>query len=141
MITKNSMERGSLHIYGPREENDAFGSAFLTAAEGKKVVVIGFQKGKRVYSENFLKKLEPEMKFFVFEDVKNGLNYARKVLTTGECNLLILSELLTVVSEKKVSGEDLKNLLHAQGETDIILTGQKQEEILSDFFCNIAHNL
>ena len=60
-----------------------------------------------------LKRLEPDLKFFRFEhskerfedlpedqkheelmNMRNGFNFARKVMTTGECDVLILDEIL-----------------------------------------------
>ena len=63
-------------------------------------------------------------------NIKNGLNFAKKVLTTGECDLLILDEVLGLVNNHIVSLEELKSLLMIGGDTDtdIIMTGLVPEE-------------
>lgn len=128
------MGKGTIHIYVPEENGEssaAYGRALLDAAGGKKVVVIQFIKEKSVGNSDFFKKMEPEMKLFSFEDIRNGINYARKVLATEECDLLLLADILELVKTGSVTGADLKNILDAQGETDIILTGQFHGEEIS----------
>ena len=90
----------------------------------------------------FVKRLEPEIKLFCFEksdesfenltdeqkqeegrNIRNGLNYARKVLGTGECDLLILDEVLGLVENEIITAEELISLIDAREETSMILTG------------------
>ena len=124
------------------------------AASGKSVVIIQFLKGKGLADSEFLSRLEPEIKIFRFEksdvkfdeiseekkideilNIKNGLNFAKKVLATGECDLLILDELLGLIDNEIITVEDLKNLLDARDEeTDVILTGIS----LNDEVCMLA---
>ena len=90
-----------------------------------------------------ISRLEPEIKLFRFEksdedfvtlpkekqeeearNIRNGLNYAKKVLNTGECDMLILDEVLGLIDNKIITVEDFKNVLESRdGETDIIMTG------------------
>lgn len=61
------MENGAVQIYygeGHGKTNVAIGSAICAACDGKQAVVIQFLKGKK--EPEFLKKLEPEVKFFNF---------------------------------------------------------------------------
>ena len=53
------------------------------------------------------------------------MNFAKKVLTTGGCDLLILDEVLGLVDNQIITVEDLKNLLEmrSDAEMDIIMTG------------------
>ena len=122
---------------------------------GKSVVIIQFLKGKGLEESEFLRRLEPEIKLFRFEksgedfaeltkeqkeeeisNIKNGLNFAKKVLTTGECDLLILDEVLGLIDNRIITVEDLKNLLETRSdaETDIIMTGIA----LNDGVCALA---
>ena len=90
----------------------ALGEALIAAASGKRVVVIQFLKGGLTDS-TFERQLEPEIKIFRFEksdadflslpedkqreeaqNIRNGICFARKVLTTGQCDLLVLDEVL-----------------------------------------------
>ena len=56
-------------------------------------------------------------------NIRNGMNFANKVLATGECNLLILDEVLGLLDKNIIKTEDLRTLLDSRGETDVILTG------------------
>lgn len=147
------MDRGIIHIYtgdGRGKSPAAIGRAVQAAAEGKSVVIIQFLKGKGLADSEFIRRMEPEIKLFHFEksdenfvelseekkreeiiNIRNGINYAKKVLTTGECDLLILDEVLGLVEKEIISVEDLKSLLDCHGDTDVILTGTH----LSDDIC------
>ena len=64
-----------------------------------------------------------------------SLNFARKVLTTGGCDLLILDEVLGLIDVGVITVEELKNLLDAKPEeTTVIMTGIQ----LSDDVCVLA---
>lgn len=149
------MEKGKIHIYtgdGHGKTPAALGEALYAAADGKQVIVIQFMKEKGFLEQEFTKRLEPEIKFFCFEkvdadyadlsskqqqeenvNIRNGINFAKKVLTTGGCDLLILDEVLGLLDLGIISVEDLKALLDAKDEeTTIILTGiQLKEEVMS----------
>ena len=151
------MKQGLIHIYGGDGHGKspaALGKAVMAAAAGERVVIIQFLKGRGLQDTEFIRRLEPEIKIFRFEksetdfvtlsedkkreeviNIKNGLNFAKKVLTTGECDLLILDEVLGLIDNEIITVEDLKNLLEARdGETDIIMTGIS----LNDDLCLIA---
>ena len=115
----------------------------MAAASGEKVFIIRFLKGKELANPAFFNRLEPEIKIFCFEksvgsfadlseekkseeiaNIRNGLNFARKVIATGECDLLILDEILGLIENGIITVEDLKNILMARDEDmSIILTG------------------
>ena len=150
------MDRGIIHIYtgdGRGKSPAAIGRAVQAAAEGKSVVIIQFLKGKGLADTEFIRRMEPEITLFHFEksdenfgelseekkreeiiNIRNGINYAKKVLTTGECDLLILDEMLGLVEKEIISVEDLKSLLVCHGDTDVILTGTH----LYDEICVLA---
>ena len=150
------MERGIGHIYtgdGRGKSPAALGRAVQAAAAGEQVVIIQFLKGKGLEDTEFVRRLEPEIKLFRFEksdefyeelpeekkaeedmNIRNGMNFAKKVLSTGECNLLILDEVLGLIEKNIISVEDVENLLNQRGETDVILTGIS----LNDEICSLA---
>lgn len=69
------MENGAVQIYygeGHGKTNVAIGSAICAACDGKQAVVIQFLKGKK--EPEFLKKLEPEVKFFNFQEPEYSLS-------------------------------------------------------------------
>ena len=59
-------------------------------------------------------------------NIRNGLNFARKVLVTEECDVLILDEVLGLVEQGIVSAEEVHELLgEASDTTELIFTGIK----------------
>lgn len=151
------MDKGMIYIYsgeGHGKSPAALGRAVQTACRGKNVVIIQFLKGKGLEESEFVKRLEPEIKIFRFEksdenfislsqerkmeeicNIKNGLNFAKKVMNTGECSLLILDEVLGLIDNDIISVEELKNLMACKpDEMDIIMTGIT----LNDEVCMIA---
>lgn len=156
------LEKGSVQIYygeGRGKTNAALGNALCAAGEGKTVVIVQFLKGKRGDNLNYLLRLEPEIRIFRFEksegyynelseeekdeekmNMKNGLNYAKKVLVTGECNVLILDEILGLVDNGVISAEELKAVLLAKtDDVEIIMTGRILEDSLRDYADEIYH--
>ena len=120
----------------------ALGLAIRAASEEKSVYFVRFLK-RQIESE-YLKRLEPEMKIFRFErlpvsyddmsaeerteekkNIQNAINFARKVLANGECDLLVLDEVLGAVDEGMLQEEELLEALAGRDpETSIILTGR-----------------
>jgi cob(I)alamin adenosyltransferase len=139
------MEKGIIQIYygeGKGKSAAAVGYAIRFASQGKKSIIIQFLKSET--NSDYFEKLEPDIKLFRFErskegfdaltdeqkheekmNILNGLNYAKKVLSTGECDLLILDEVLGVVDEGIVSEKDIMEALEGKSiRTNVILTGQ-----------------
>ena len=128
----------------------AIGHAVRYACEGKNVFMIRFLKGRAGLDTGFLKKLEPEIKVFCFDRFDasyshlneeerreerihtiNGLNYARKVAATSECDVLILDEALDLVSLGIVDVKELISLIEGAGDdVSLILTGTDRCEKL-----------
>ena len=58
-------------------------------------------------------------------NLRNGFNFAKKVMATGECDLLILDEVLGLVDQEVISREEfIRFLQSADDETDLIMTGR-----------------
>ena len=156
------MAAGSVQVYygaGRGKSPAAVGRAIRAASEGKTVFIIQFFKGKTDDTVKYLKRLEPEIKIFRFEkseeyfnelskeeqleearNIKNGINFAKKVLTTGECDLLILDEVLGLVDYGLIESEELEHLIHARvEETDLILTGWVLNDELRPYIDEIYH--
>ena len=144
------------YIYGRGKSPAAIGRAVQAAVAGKNVVIIQFLKGRGLEDSDFLRRMEPEIKLFRFEksdenfeqlpeekkreeivNIKNGMNFAKKVLATGECDLLILDEVLGLIEKEIITVEDLKNMLVCREDTSVILTGIK----LSDEICFLADEI
>ena len=128
---------------GRGKTSAALGQGIFGASAGKSVIIIQFLKGKIGERIDFIKRLEPEIKAFCFEksavnyealspeeqkeeamNIRNGLNFARKVLTTDGCDVLILDEVLGLIDKGILTVEELKTLLEAgDGDTELMLTG------------------
>ena len=138
------MCQGMVHIFsgdGHGKSSAALGKAIQAASEGDEVVVISFLKGLK--KQDLFQRLEPEIKVFRFEkydenfedltqeqqeeeikNIRNGLNFAKKVLTTEGCDLLVLDEVLGLIDIGIISVEELKIILgFRSASTDVILTG------------------
>ena len=141
------MKRGTIHIYsgdGHGKSPAALGRAVSMACQGKSVVIIQFLKGRGLEDSEFLRRMEPEIKLFRFEksegnfaelsieqqadeiiNIKNCLNFTKKVLCTGGCDLLILDEVLRLIDNGIISVEELKGILDMRSDEsmDVIMTG------------------
>ena len=144
---------------GKGKTSPALGQGIFGASAGKSVIIIQFLKGKVGERIDFIKRLEPEIKVFCFEksdvnfealspeeqqeeamNIRNGLNFARKVLTTDGCDILILDEVLGLIDRGILTIEELKALIEAgDGDTELMLTGIRMYEELypcvDDVFC------
>lgn len=147
--------------YGPGKGKSpaALGRAIRAASEGKTVFVIQFLKGKTDTEMEFLERLEPEIKFFRFEkseeyfnelsqeekleevkNIKNGINFAKKVMATGECDMLILDEILGIVDCELIEVDELKELIGMKlDDMDLVLTGRVLNEGLRSSIDQIYH--
>ena len=154
------MKQGMIRIYtgdGHGKSPAAYGCALQAAAAGKQVVIIQFLKGVGLSNSEFIQRLEPEIKVFRFEksdvdfcdldddrkkeeiaNIKNGLNFAKKVLSTGECKLLIMDEVLGLIDNQIITVEELNSILSVRDEeTEVILTGIT----LNDDVCIMADEI
>lgn len=152
---KGHVMEGSIQIYhgeGRGKTTAALGLGIRAAGMGKTVIMVQFLKCKHSDTLDFLKKLEPELQIFRFEkaacaysdlneeerheqlsNIKMALGYTRKVLDTGQCDLLILDEIFGLIDYDIISMDDLKELLAVRNEsTDLILTGRHMPEELRE---------
>ena len=156
------MNKGSVRVYygnGAGKSSAALGYALRAAAEGKTAIIIQFLKAEVNY--DYLSKLEPEIRIFRFErtkecfselsaeeqedeklNIRNGVAFAKKVISTGECDLLILDEILGAINEKIVPEEEVVNALSQAGEgMEVILTGRTLPDGIREVassVCNIT---
>lgn len=147
------MEKGLIQIFcgeGKGKTSAALGKGIQAASNGRIVMIIQFMKKRQSDEIGFIQRLEPEIKLFRFErsensydslseeerkeecqNIRNGLNFARKVLVTQGCDVLILDEVLGLVSAGIISTDEVKELIGCKdSEMDLILTGvHKSEEL------------
>lgn len=143
------MDKGCVHIFcgqGKGKTTAAIGKAIQAASQGKTVMIIQFLKGRQSDEIGFIRRLEPEIKLFRFErseksydslseeerreeaiNIRNGMNFARKVLSTQGCDVLILDEVLGLLETGITTAEEIRSLIELKDEEmDLILTGVRE---------------
>lgn len=148
------MKTGKVIVYygnGRGKTSSALGYALAEAGKGDTAIIIQFLKQKEGDVDEFMKRLEPEVRVFRFQksekiyddlteeeridenrNMMNGLNYARKTLANEDCSVLVLDEILGLLDREIISLDEMKALIDKrQPETDLILTGRiLHDEIL-----------
>lgn len=122
----------------------ALGKCIQAVSLGRKVVFISFLKGRNLEEFSCTARLEPDMKVFCFEkeeecydmlpddrkeeekyNLMNAFHFANKVVETGECDLLVLDEVLGMLDLGMISVQDIYRLIeHCDDCIDLIMTGK-----------------
>lgn len=131
----------------------AIGQCLKASAQGKSVIIIQFLKGKERRELDFLEEIENlDIKIFRFEkmeecyealneeekaeeknNILNALNFARKVIATQECDVLLLDEILGLLDYEITTEEAVKEILKLKdGCMHLILTGWRMPEGLKE---------
>lgn len=153
LLRCKKMKKGKIEVIcgnGKGKTAMALGRAVRALTEQKDVIMIQFLKGSQSPADSeVIQRLEPQFKVFRFEkesrhfeelteaekeeeifNIRNGFNYARKVLGTGECELLILDEVLGLLDLGIITREELESVLDCREEADVILTGKQFSDSL-----------
>ena len=129
---------------GKGKTSAAVGQCIRAAGLGQSVIIIQFLKGKDAEEFSFLNRLEPDIKLFRFEkenevydllpdsqkkeeqkNILNGFNFAKKVIDTGECDVLVLDEVLALIDLGIISMEDVISLITLRDDyCKLVLTGR-----------------
>lgn len=142
------MEKELTEVYcggGIGKTTLALGKSLKASMQGKSVIVIQFLKGKEKQELDFLEELDNlDIKIFRFEkfgacykelsdqekqeekrNILNGLNFARKVVATQECDFLVLDEILGLLDNGIAAVDAIIDILKLKDETmRIIMTGR-----------------
>lgn len=123
----------------------AIGYGIKGAGAGKEVIIVQFLKGSETEDYHLLSRLEPEVKLLSFErvgkcydeltpeqqkeqkaNIMNGFHYARKVIQTNECDILILDECLGLADSGIIDVSQIMELveLAKESQLEIVLTGR-----------------
>ena len=142
-------------FYGPGKgkTSAAVGQCIRAASLGQSFIIIQFLKGKDAEEFNFLERLEPDIKLFRFEkseesydlllpsqqkeekqNILNGFNFAKKVIDTGECDVLVLDEVLGLLDIGLIEVSDIIKLIELRDDyTRLVLTGRNLPEELRGY--------
>ncbi len=133
---------------GKGKTSAAVGQALREIGEGQHVSIVQFLKGKIADEFQILSRLEPDVQIFRFDqsglsycdlsfvekekekqNIINGFNYAKKVIETGESDVIILDELLGLVDLGIIDTEDVIDVLRIEGDyKKLIITGNHLAE-------------
>lgn len=143
-----AMDTGVVQVFygeGKGKTSAAVGQALRELQDGQRITMIQFLKGKVADEFQVLEKLEPDVKMFRFDksesnycdlpdeakeeekhNILNGFNFSKKVIETGESDVIILDELLGLIDLDILTADDVEDLLRIQGDyKKLILTGNK----------------
>ena len=146
---------GSTQIYygtGRGKTTAALGLGIRVASSGNQVIMVQFLRSRHSESLEYLKRLEPELQVFRFEsgmddysnlpeekrkeqlsNIKSALSYARKVMDTGQCDLLILDGILGLIDYGIIDEKELRYLVSRRDESmHLVLTGRILPEGIRD---------
>lgn len=148
------MEREIIEVYcgdGRGKTALALGQCLRAAVLGKSVKVIQFMKGRESRSLDFIQDIpDYDIGIFRFEkqfgcyetlgpsereeanaNIRNGINYAHRVIQTRDCDFLVLDEILGVLDYGIISSKELGEMLSMKADsTRIVITGTKLPEDL-----------
>ena len=145
---------------GNGKSASALGYAMMGVFRGKRVIMVQFLQGMLGEgAADVLKRLEPDLKVFRFEyskerfedlpeeqkheelmNMRNGFNFARKVMTTGECDVLVLDEIFGIVDQGIISQEEFRGFLEARDkETELVMTGRVCPEDIEKYADDICY--
>lgn len=132
----------------------AIGQSLRASTQGKSVIIIQFLKGSERRDLDFLEELDGlDIKIFRFEKMENcydelneqekdeekrniinGLNFARKVVATQECDFLVLDEILGLLDNGIATSEMILDILKLKDESmHLIMTGRMMPEELKSY--------
>ncbi len=88
-----------------------------------KVIMILFCNEQEIHLYETLKPLEPQLRFFHFENTT--LMFAKKVMDTEECDVLILANILDAINKKLITVDQLSDIIDNKPDhIQLILTGE-----------------
>ncbi|MCD7867781.1 MAG: cob(I)yrinic acid a,c-diamide adenosyltransferase [Clostridiales bacterium] len=143
------MDREITEVYcgnGKGKTTLAIGQSLRSSVQGKSVIIIHFLKGRDRRELDFLGEIENlDIKIFRFEkmgvcyeelneqekaeekrNILNGLNFARKVIVTAECDFLLLDEILGLLDCGIATEDMLADILKMKDESmHIVMTGRE----------------
>ena len=156
------MEKEFTEVYcggGKGKTTLAIGQCLRASAQGKSVIIIQFLKGRERRELDFLEELDNlDIKIFRFEkhdegyeelneqekaeertNILNGLNFARKVIATGECDFLLLDEILGLMDKGIAPVETIIDMLKQKDESmHIVMTGRWLPEALKPYVDSVT---
>lgn len=149
------MRKGSIFVYygeGRGKTTLAIGQGIRAVGEGLSVIMVQFLDYNNTKESIPLKKLEPDFRIFRFEkirdyfdktnenlvkeiknEIRNAFNFTRKIIETGESDMLILDGVIEATENGFIKEEELCELFDKKlSYMDIIITGTTLHHLISD---------
>ena len=143
-MSSHGLETGLVQVYtgnGKGKTSAAFGAALRAVGRGLKVYIIQFIKGGFDYGELYVVDKLPNLKLAAFgrgrfitetpplkedvEPVREAFELAKKVVSEGKYDIVILDEINVVVDLKMVSVDEVVELIRNKPKhVELILTGR-----------------
>ena len=143
-MTKPKLKKGLVQVYtgdGKGKTSAAFGLALRAIGRGLNVYIIQFIKGGFDYGELYIIDKLPNLKLKAFgqgkfvtqlppgeKDIKiakEAFNLAKKIIMSGEYDIVILDEINVALSLRLIKTEDVVNLIKEKPEhVELVLTGR-----------------
>ncbi len=139
------MREGKIAVYygaGKGKTSVSLGRGILALGENERVVMIQFMDYHSKKELALLENMEPDFRIFHFEkyredkvlteeakkeiasEIKNAFNFTKKILDTGECEMLMLDGILECIEYGYLTEEEVLEMLARKPDTmDMILTG------------------
>lgn len=159
-----TMESGIIQAFygtGKGKTSAAVGQALRELQHGQRITMIQFLKGKVADEFQVLDRLEPDVQIFRFDksdvsycdlsesekeeekaNILNGFNFSKKILETGESDVIILDELLGLIDLGILTEDDVEDLLRIQGDyRKLIITGTKLPEQIRAYVDEVSEIL
>ncbi|MFA6808671.1 MAG: cob(I)yrinic acid a,c-diamide adenosyltransferase [Eubacteriales bacterium] len=146
--------KGLIHIYcgdGKGKTTAALGLSIRAAGAGMKVVIVQFLKGRKTSELNILKTIPnitvlrgKEGTAFSFAMTEEEKEKCRRVhlenlkagialVESGNCDLLILDEVIGAYNEHLIDRQLLQNFVeHKPEHLELVMTGRDPEEWMTD---------
>ena len=144
------MRNGNIAIYygvGKGKTSVSLGKGILALADDLRVVMIQFLSYYDHKEIALLENMEPDFRVFRFEkyrdtqemteemkkeitsEIRNGFNFVKKIIDTGECDMLMLDGILECIKEGYLTEQELLDVMEKRPEyMDMILTGSSVTE-------------
>lgn len=145
-MSSEETEKKIVQVYygnGKGKTTAAMGQSIRAASKGLRTIIVQFLKGKDAQEFSYFQKLEPDIKLFRFDryeetyenlepeeqeeerkNMINGFNFAKKVLKAGECDMLVLDEVLGLVDLGIITLEDIIELINLKDDYfKLVMTG------------------
>ncbi len=149
------MRKGHVFVYygeGKGKTTLAVGQGMRAIGEELRVVMIQYMDYNNTKEIIPLKKLEPDFRIFRFEkirstfdeadeamkkeistEVRNAFNFTKKIMDTGECDMLILDGIFEAVERGYISEAELSDALSKRPSyMDVITTGTNRCGLIAD---------